>query len=168
MKWEDLLALAIVLSFFFVCALNMNNKIPDYDESVYYYHGRLILHPELYDFCTVDPQRCDVYPPKALGPLTILTFTDHPPLGKYIIAFAFWINETLFTGRLITLLFGCATVLLTYLIAKKFYGSFVGLLSAFFIASSLSFTSLSILLFHDVPMSFFVVSSIYFFYIDQD
>jgi 4-amino-4-deoxy-L-arabinose transferase-like glycosyltransferase len=148
------LLVVVLVVFFIMCLINIDREIPNHDEATYYYHGKLILNPELYSLCSVDPQHCDVYPPKIVH-----TYTDHPPFGKYLVAFVLLINDSVVSGRVFTLLFGVGVILLTYLLGAKLYNRKIGLIAGMLTAVALPVVNLSRVIYADIPMTFFMLLS---------
>ncbi|MFQ6091639.1 MAG: ArnT family glycosyltransferase [bacterium] len=65
-------------------------------------------------------------------------------------------------GRLTTTLFGVFTVLFTYLLAKRFFNERVGIVASFFLAFNLIHVVNSQSISVDVPLTLFVVLSLFF------
>jgi 4-amino-4-deoxy-L-arabinose transferase-like glycosyltransferase len=107
-----------------------------------------------------------------------------PSLYFYIQAFAygnycFWallmgflqslndltIREVYLVGRMTTVLFGVANILLVYLIGKRMYSKKVGLIASLFLSFSLLHVKYSRLIRPDIPMAFFITLSFFFIYL---
>jgi len=91
---------------------------------------------------------------------------DKPPLYMWITAFFYrffgW-NE--FTTRLGSALFGIAEVIAVYFFGKILFNKRTGFFSGIILATSLQFIIQSRLALVDVPLSFFITLSIFFFYL---
>lgn len=82
--------------------------------------------------------------------------TQHPPLVPLLYGFAMQIfGVNVFVMRLISLLLGLATLLLTYDIGKTLYNRNTGLLAALFLLSTTFFWRLSATALTDMPVTFF-------------
>ncbi len=156
---ERIILASILTAFFVVSLINIDNEIPGHDEATYYYQGKLIVNPQLYYLCQADPQRCDIYPPKAVH-----TYTDHPPFAKYLFAFALMINDSVISGRIFILLFGVGVLFFVYMLTKKLYDERTALLATALSAVSLPVVNLSRVIYADMPLMFFVLAALYFFY----
>lgn len=93
------------------------------------------------------------------------TYVDKPPLFFWLIAFSsfLWQGFTSFSVRFPSGLFGTLTVLLTFFLGRKFYGSRTGFLSALILATSFEFAYLSTRANIDVTLTFLTTASIFFF-----
>ncbi len=90
--------------------------------------------------------------------------SSHPPLLIWLIALVykvFGINE--FATRLFPAIFGSLTVILTYLLTRKFFGGEAGLLLIPFLGSIYLFNFYSRQAQLDIPYIFFITLSIYFY-----
>jgi len=154
----------IILGFLIIGSINLGNRIPDWDESAHYGQAKIILHPDLYKLCAIDPQHCDIYPPKDFLGIPVPMYVDHPPFGKYIFAAALAVNESIESGRFLILLFGAALIFATYMLGKNFYSRKSGLLATVLTAISIAVANYSRQMFPDVPLTFFLVSGILFFW----
>jgi 4-amino-4-deoxy-L-arabinose transferase-like glycosyltransferase len=93
------------------------------------------------------------------------TYEDKPPLFFWLIALSsfLWQGFTSFSARFPSGLFGTLTVLLTFFLGKKLYGSRTGFLSALILATSFEFAYLSTRANIDATLTFFTTASIFFF-----
>ncbi len=93
------------------------------------------------------------------------TYVDKPPLFFWLIALSsfLWQGFTSFSARFPSGLFGTFTVLLTFFLGKKLYGSRTGFLSALILATSFEFAYLSTRANIDATLTFFTTTSIFFF-----
>lgn len=93
------------------------------------------------------------------------TYVDKPPLFFWLIALSsfLWQGLTSFSARFPSGLFGTLTVLLTYFLGKKLYGSRTGFLSALILATTFEFAYLSTRANIDATLTFFTTASIFFF-----
>lgn len=154
----------IVFSFFLFNLVNIDANVQGDDEATYYYQGRLILHPELYEYCQTDPQHCDIYPPKDFFGFPVNVYTEHPPFGKYLFAFALLFNESIIAQRVFILILGALTILVVFFLSKELYDGKIAIFSSLLIALSLPFVIHSRYVFPDIPMTLFILLSIFFFY----
>jgi len=93
------------------------------------------------------------------------TYVDKPPLFFWLIAFSsfLWQGFTSFSARFPSGLLGSLSVLLTYFLGRKLYGSRTGFFSALILATSFKFAYLSTRANIDVTLTFFTTASILFF-----
>jgi 4-amino-4-deoxy-L-arabinose transferase-like glycosyltransferase len=93
------------------------------------------------------------------------TYVDKPPLFFWLIALSsfLWQGFTSFSARFPSGLFSTLTVLLTFFMGKKLYGSRTGFLSALILATSFEFAYLSTRANIDATLTFFTTASIFFF-----
>jgi 4-amino-4-deoxy-L-arabinose transferase-like glycosyltransferase len=93
------------------------------------------------------------------------TYVDKPPLFFWLIALSsfLWQGFTSFSARFPSGLFSTLTVLLTFFLGKKLYGSRTGFLSALILATSFEFAYLSTRANIDATLTFFTTASIFFF-----
>jgi 4-amino-4-deoxy-L-arabinose transferase-like glycosyltransferase len=93
------------------------------------------------------------------------TYEDKPPLFFWLIALSsfLWQGFTSFSARFPSGLFGALTVLLTFFLGKKLYGSRTGFLSALILTTSFEFAYLSTRANIDATLTFFTTTSIFFF-----
>src|SRR3989338_11681029 len=112
------------------------------------------------DYATLGPGEVEIYEAaKDYASGNILKsfyIFDTPPMPKYLGALMliiFGFSESAL--RLIPAIFGIATVLLTYLFAKKFYNKNTGLLAASFVAFSFIHIQFSRYFQLEVMLSFF-------------
>lgn len=94
------------------------------------------------------------------------TYEDKPPLFFWLIAFSssLWQGFSSFSARFPSALFGTLTVLLTFLLGKKLYGSRTGFLSALILATSFEFAYLSTRANIDATLTFLTTGSLFFFW----
>ena len=89
---------------------------------------------------------------------------SRPLFWPFILGF-FWkinLNPIIF-GRIIELILAVGCIHLTYLIGKKVFDEYVGLLSSFFLAFSLTFLFYSSTILTGIPSTFFSLLGVYFF-----
>jgi len=93
------------------------------------------------------------------------TYEDKPPLFFWLIALSsfLWQGFTSFSARFPSALFGTLTVLLTFFLGKKLYGSRTGFLSALILATSFEFAYLSTRANIDATLTFITTASIFLF-----
>jgi 4-amino-4-deoxy-L-arabinose transferase-like glycosyltransferase len=93
------------------------------------------------------------------------TYVDKPPLFFWLIALSsfLWQGFTSFSARFPSGLFSTLTVLLTFFLGKKLYGSRTGFLSALILATSFEFAYLSTRANIDATLTFFTTTSIFLF-----
>jgi 4-amino-4-deoxy-L-arabinose transferase-like glycosyltransferase len=93
------------------------------------------------------------------------TYVDKPPLFFWLIALSssLWQGFTSFSARFPSGLFGSLTVLLTFFLGEKLYGSRAGFLSGLILATSFEFAYLSTRANIDATLTFFTTTSIFFF-----
>jgi len=93
------------------------------------------------------------------------TYEDKPPLFFWLIALSsfLWQGFTSFSARFPSALFGTLTVLLTFFLGKKLYGSRTGFLSALILATSFEFAYLSTRANIDATLTFLTTASIFLF-----
>jgi 4-amino-4-deoxy-L-arabinose transferase-like glycosyltransferase len=91
-------------------------------------------------------------------------YVDKPPLFFWLIVLSsfLWRGFTSFSARFPSGVFSTLTVLLTFFLGRKLYGSRTGLLSALFLATSFEFAYLSTRANIDA-LTFFTTISIFFF-----
>lgn len=89
-------------------------------------------------------------------------YGDKPPLFFWLIALSshLWGGFSSFAVRFPPALFGTLTVLLTFFVGKRLYGSRAGFLSGLVLATSLEFAYLSIRANIDTTLTFFTTASI--------
>ncbi len=90
------------------------------------------------------------------------TYVDKPPLFFWLIALSsfLWKGFTSFAARFPSGLFGTLTVLLTFFLGKRLYGSRTGFLSALILATSFEFAYLSTRANIDATLTFFATASL--------
>jgi len=93
------------------------------------------------------------------------TYEDKPPLFFWLIALSsfLWQGFTSFSARFPSAFFSTLTVLLTFFLGKKIYGSRTGFLSALILATSFEFAYLSTRANIDATLTFLTTASILFF-----
>ncbi len=93
------------------------------------------------------------------------TYEDKPPLFFWLIAFSsfLWGGFISFSARFPSGLFSTLTVLLTFFLGKKLYGSRTGFLSALILATSFEFAYLSTRANIDATLTFLTTASIFIF-----
>ncbi|MCX5713353.1 MAG: glycosyltransferase family 39 protein, partial [Candidatus Omnitrophica bacterium] len=94
---------------------------------------------------------------------------DKPPLYMWCTAISYKIfGVSEFSVRLTSALFGVATVLLIYLFVKRLYDQRAALLSALLLLASPHYIHFSKMGMMDVMLTFFVTSTIFFFWLGQE
>ena len=93
------------------------------------------------------------------------TYVDKPPLFFWLIALSsyLWQGFTSFSARFPSAFLSTLTVLLTFFLGKKLYGSRTGFLSALILATSFEFAYLSTRANIDATLTFFTTASIFLF-----
>ena len=93
------------------------------------------------------------------------TYVDKPPLFFWLIALSsfLWQGFTSFSARFPSAFLSTLTVLLTFFLGKKLYGSRTGFLSALILATSFEFAYLSTRANIDATLTFFTTASLLFF-----
>ena len=93
------------------------------------------------------------------------TYEDKPPLFFWLIALSsfLWQGFTSFSARFPSAFLSTLTVLLTFFLGKKLYGSRTGFLSALILATSFEFAYLSTRANIDATLTFFTTASLLFF-----
>jgi 4-amino-4-deoxy-L-arabinose transferase-like glycosyltransferase len=93
------------------------------------------------------------------------TYEDKPPLFFWLIALSsfLWQGFTSFSARFPSAFLSTLTVLLTFFLGKKLYGSRAGFLSALILATSFEFAYLSTRANIDATLTFFTTASLLFF-----
>jgi hypothetical protein len=94
------------------------------------------------------------------------TYVDKPPLFFWLIALSsfLWQGFTSFSVRFPSALLSTLTVLLTFFLGKKLYGSRTGFLSALILATSFEFAYLSTRANIDATLTFITTASIFLFF----
>lgn len=94
------------------------------------------------------------------------TYEDKPPLFFWLIAFSsfLWQGFSSFSVRFPSALFGTLTVLLTFFLGRKLFGSRTGFLSALILATSFDFAYLSARANIDATLTFLTTVSLFFFW----
>ncbi len=95
---------------------------------------------------------------------------EHPPIGKYIYGIAIWLfnfSDTNYNGyvvaRLMSVIMGVATCLLTYLIGKEYFNKEIGAISALTLAVIPVFVAHTQIAALDAPIAFFFTMTMYLF-----
>lgn len=95
---------------------------------------------------------------------------EHPPIGKYIYGIAIWLfnsSSTNYNGyviaRLMSVIMGVATCLLTYLIGKEYFNNETGAISALTLALIPVFVAQTQIAALDSPIAFFFTLTMYLF-----
>ncbi|MEK6983231.1 MAG: glycosyltransferase family 39 protein [Nanoarchaeota archaeon] len=90
-------------------------------------------------------------------------FEDARPLAlPLILGFLWWIGlDIVWFGSIMMLIFSVASILLTYLIARRVFGNFPGLVAALMLATYPPFIAYSTIINADLPGGFFILTSIY-------
>ena len=93
------------------------------------------------------------------------TYEDKPPLFFWLIAFSSFLLQgfSSFSVRFPSALFGTLTVLLTFFLGRKLFGSRTGFLSALILATSFDFAYLSTRANIDATLAFLTTASLFFF-----
>jgi 4-amino-4-deoxy-L-arabinose transferase-like glycosyltransferase len=93
------------------------------------------------------------------------TYVDKPPLFFWLIALSsfLWQGFTSFSVRFPSAFLSTLTVLLTFFLGRKLYGSRTGFLSGLILATSFEFAYLSTRANIDATLTFFTTTSIFFF-----
>jgi len=94
-----------------------------------------------------------------------LNFYDKTVLFNWFAALSFVLfGFTEFAARMPAALLGLGTVLATYLLGRRMFGSTVGLLGGAVLATSPEFIVLSRTVMHDISLAFFITLGLSFFY----
>jgi 4-amino-4-deoxy-L-arabinose transferase-like glycosyltransferase len=92
-------------------------------------------------------------------------FFDKPALFNWLVALSFSaLGYTEFAARLPAAVLGLATVLVTYMIGKRFFGSRAGLMGGVVLATAPEMVVLSRIVVHDIALAFFITLALHFFY----
>ncbi len=92
-------------------------------------------------------------------------FYDKTVLFNWFVALSFVVlGFTEFAARLPAAVLGLATVLVTYVLGRRLFGSWVGLLGGVILATSPEFIILSRSVVHDISLTFFISLALFFFY----
>jgi 4-amino-4-deoxy-L-arabinose transferase-like glycosyltransferase len=93
------------------------------------------------------------------------TYPDKPPLFFWLIALSsfLWQGFTSFSARFPSALFGTLTVVLTFLLGRRFYSTRTGFLSGLILATSYRFADLSVRAGMDTTLTFFTTASLFCF-----
>jgi len=170
MKFDDfskfylLLFATLVVLFMFRSFESIVVSMIKSDEDNYIYHANLILKPELYSSCMLDPQFCNIYPPKKLGPFHVWMYTDHPPLFKYFMAGMLYFWPSIFAGRFAILIVDLATILIVIRFSWLIYDKLSSMLSAIILLLSFLMNEYVPFIYHDHLLMFLLVLCCYFYY----
>jgi len=94
---------------------------------------------------------------------------EKPPLYMWLTAFLYkFYGQTAFVARFWAASFGVLGVLFTYLLARKLFGRFVGILSGIILATTFHYLYYSRNGILDVPVTFFMVACIFFFILGRE
>ena len=94
---------------------------------------------------------------------------EKPPLYMWLTAFMYkFYGQTAFVARFWAASFGVLWVLFTYLLARKLFGRFVGILSGVILATTFHYLYYSRNGILDVPVTFFMVASLFFFILGRE
>ncbi|HMK53028.1 MAG TPA: phospholipid carrier-dependent glycosyltransferase, partial [Thermodesulfobacteriota bacterium] len=93
-------------------------------------------------------------------------YEDKPPLFFWLIAFSSFLRQgfSSFSVRFPSALLGTLTVLLTFFLGRKLYGSRTGFLSALILATSFEFAYLSTRANVDATLTFLTTASLFLFW----
>lgn len=92
-------------------------------------------------------------------------FYDKTVLFNWFVSLSFVVfGFTEFAARLPAAVLGLATVLMTYVFGRRWFGSRVGLLGGVILATSPEFIVLSRSVVHDISLTFFITLALYFYY----
>lgn len=94
-------------------------------------------------------------------------FYDHPLVGQYIYSLSCIIPELNFS-RMLSIIFGAASIFILFLIGKKLYNEKIGLLSSFLYGLSMPVLAYFRLAIFDAFLSFFILLSVYFFLVGKE
>jgi len=98
-----------------------------------------------------------------------VNFYDKTVLFNWFAAISFLVfGFTEFAARLPAAVLGLATVLVSYAVGKRLFGSRAGLLGGVVLATSPLFIVLSRTVMHDISLAFFISLALYFFYTAYD
>jgi 4-amino-4-deoxy-L-arabinose transferase-like glycosyltransferase len=87
----------------------------------------------------------------------------YPPLYFFLLAIVFSLSATVFTAKLITLLFSIATIFVTYKLGEMFYDKRTSIIAAALFSLSPLITQLSGSVMTDMPMMFFFMTTFYLY-----
>lgn len=91
---------------------------------------------------------------------------DKPPLVLWLTAFfykIFGVSE--FSTRFGVMLFGMGTLILVYIMGKEFFNKKTGLIATLVLGTSFQFVIQSRMIYMDVPLTFFIMLSLYLFWL---
>ena len=92
-------------------------------------------------------------------------FYDKTVLFNWFAALSFLVfGFTEFAARMPAALLGLGTVLVTYLLGRRLFGSRAGLLGGVILATSSEYIVLSRSVIHDISLAFFITLALFFFY----
>ena len=98
-----------------------------------------------------------------LSPYFIYLKLTSDLVGGGICRAPFFITNIFLVSRLVSAVMGTLAVFMVYLIGKEAYNNKIGLISASFLACSMGFVSISHFATVDIPVTFWIVVSIFFF-----
>ena len=96
-----------------------------------------------------------------------LAFFDHTPLFSYLLALPgalagpLGLDAAVIAGRVISAVFGLATVILVFFLCRDLRGTVSGVVAAVLLATNPYFVGLSWVMHMEVPMAFFIVLGLY-------
>ena len=94
----------------------------------------------------------------------LLLWISKPPLNMWLMALPYqFLGASNFTSRLPSAVFASLSLVLVYFLGKKLYNPSVGFLSALILGSFTTFYEYARRAMTDVPFTFFVMASVYFF-----
>lgn len=145
----------IVVSILYIYFSAIENVFGFGDETYYYLASKSVLNHK-WDITYIDK----LY---ATGNLTGQgEFLGKPPISYYIPAIFYWLgNGDITIYKLFTPLFGILTILLVFLIGKKFYSTRVGIIAAIFTASIPLFIHFSIITYLETLDTFMLLLVLY-------
>ncbi|MEM4605016.1 MAG: phospholipid carrier-dependent glycosyltransferase [Pyrobaculum sp.] len=88
---------------------------------------------------------------------------EHPPLAKYILAFVIWLRDEPIYWRLPSIIFGAATVVLVYAIARRVAGRAWAAVAAGALALDNTFRSMAGIAMLDIYLAFFTTLLVYMY-----
>lgn len=108
----------------------------------------------------------DYLTPWSFGALSL--WTGKPPLNMWLMTLsyqAFGISN--FSSRIWAAVSGCLSLVVVFFLGKKLYNTYVGFLSAIILGSFTTFFAFATHAMLDVPLVFFMLSSIYFLVLSE-
>ena len=108
----------------------------------------------------------DYLNPWAFGDVTL--WIGKPPLNMWLMSLAYQtLGVSNFSSRLVSAIFGSLSLVLIFLLGKKLYNGYVGLLSAFVLGTFTTFYVFARRAMTDVPLVFFIMASLYFLVLSE-